>query len=49
MGKLFGAVEAKELGLINESVPRQNLKRLKKRYLSDLKECSPSPGELPNK
>ena len=40
-GQLFGAVEAKELGLINEIVPRQSLEDTKKRYLSDLKECSP--------
>ncbi|MDG2197579.1 MAG: enoyl-CoA hydratase-related protein [SAR324 cluster bacterium] len=40
-GQLFGAVEAKELGLINEIVPRQSLEDMKKRYLSDLKECSP--------
>ena len=29
-GQLFGAVEAKELGLINEIVPRQNLEDTKK-------------------
>jgi len=40
-GQLFGAAEAKELGLINEIVPRQSLEDTKKRYLSDLKECSP--------
>ena len=40
-GQLFGAVEAKELGLINEIVPRQSLEDTKKRYLADLKECSP--------
>ena len=40
-GQLFGAVKAKELGLINEIVPRQSLEDTKKRYLSDLKECSP--------
>ena len=40
-GQFYGAVEAKELGLINEIVPRQSLENTKKRYLSDLKECSP--------
>ena len=40
-GQFFGAVEAKELGLINEIVPRQSLEDTKKRCLSDLKECSP--------
>ena len=40
-GQLFGAAEAKELGLINEIVPRQSLEDTKKKYLSDLKECSP--------
>ena len=40
-GQPFGAVEAKELGLINEIEPRQSLEDTKKRYLADLKECSP--------
>ena len=41
MGKLFDATTASDLGLINEVVPRKNLEKMKERYLSDLRECSP--------
>ena len=41
MGKLFDAVTAMNMGLINEVVPRQSLENTKERYLSNLRECSP--------
>ena len=41
MGKLFDAVTAMNMGLINEVVPRQSLENTKKKYLSNLRECAP--------
>ena len=41
IGKLFDAVTAMNMGLINEVVPRQSLENTKKKYLSNLRECAP--------